>query len=223
MWKLSYKLTKQFKNADSKGPLKIAVTIKSRLEKFKIHIPLIQVICNPGLKPRHWEAMNAVLGIDITPNEDATTSLKDLLRNEKLLEKNLEALAEVSALASKEYALEQAMRKMSLDWESMAFTFVAYKDTNLFVLASFDDILALLEDHIVKTTTMKNSPFVAPFEKRVNDWLHELARMKSILDYWVKVQAAWMYLEPIFSSEDLCRQMPEEGKMFKVVHSNWLD
>lgn len=75
MWKLSYKLTKQFKSADTKGPLKIAVTIKSRLEKFKIHIPLIQVVCNPGLKTRHWDAMNTILGIKITP-EAETTSLK---------------------------------------------------------------------------------------------------------------------------------------------------
>lgn len=132
-------------------------------------------------------------------------------------------MSEVSTLASKEYALEQAMRKMSLDWESMSFSFVPYKDTPLFVLSSFDDILALLEDHIVKTTTMKNSPFVAPFEKEVNEWSHELARMKAILDYWVKVQAAWMYLHPIFGSEDLCRQMPHEGELFKEVHSNWLE
>lgn len=137
------------------------------------------------------------------------------------MNKNLEALSEISALASKEYALEQAMRKMSQDWASMSFTFVPYKDTPLFVLASFDDVLALLEDHIVKTTTMKNSPFVAPFEKEVNAWAFELSRMKSILDYWVKVQAAWMYLEPIFGSEDLCRQMPHEGELFKEVHSNW--
>lgn len=137
------------------------------------------------------------------------------------MNRNLEALSEISALASKEYALEQAMRKMSLDWASMSFTFVPYKDTSLFVLASFDDVLALLEDHIVKTTTMKNSPFVAPFEKEVNAWAFELSRMKSILDYWVKVQAAWMYLEPIFGSEDLCRQMPHEGELFKEVHSNW--
>lgn len=81
MWKLSYKLTKQFKGADSKGPLKIAVTIKNRLEKFKIHIPLIQVLCNPGLKSRHWDTMNSVLGVNITPDAE-TTSLKVILLNE---------------------------------------------------------------------------------------------------------------------------------------------
>lgn len=174
MWKLSYKLTKQFKTPDLKGPLKVAVTIKTRLEKFKINIPLIQVICNPGLKQRHWDQMNEIIDSDITPNEK--TCLKDILKYNKLIEKNLDKLSEISALASKEYALEQALKKMKHDWEMMNFSFIPYKDTNMSVLASFDDVQALLEDHIVKTATMKNSPFVAPFEKEVTEWGEELVR-----------------------------------------------
>jgi len=37
----------------------------------------------------------------------------------------------------------------------------------------------------------------------------------------VKVQAQWLYLDPIFSSEDIMQQMPEEGQMFQVVDSHW--
>ena len=64
----------------------------------------------------------------------------------------------------------QALTKMKSEWENMSFTFVPYKDTDLSILAAFDDIQVLLDDHIVKTTTMKNSPFIKAFEVEINEW-----------------------------------------------------
>ena len=46
--------------------------------------------------------------------------------------------------------------------------------------------------------------------------------MKAILDSWLKVQAAWLYLEPIFGSADIRQQIPTEGKMFEEVDAHWL-
>lgn len=58
MWKTAYRLTKLFNHPDYKGPLKAAASIKGKLEKFKINMPLINTLCNPGIKDRHWDIMN---------------------------------------------------------------------------------------------------------------------------------------------------------------------
>ena len=178
MWKLSYKLSKLFKTPDLSRPLRVALTIKSRLEKFKLNIPLLHIICNPGLKMRHWKSMNDVLGFEITPTDE--TSLKDILKNSSIIEKSIESLIEISSLATKEFALEQALKKMKNDWFAMQLSFVQYKDTNLMILSSFDEIQTLLDDHIIKTSTIKNSPFVAAFEKDVDTWTNQLVA-KNIL------------------------------------------
>jgi len=44
---------------------------------------------------------------------------------------------------------------------------------------------------------------------------------RDVIEEWVKVQRAWMYLEPIFSSDDIMRQLPTEGKRFANVDRTW--
>ncbi|XP_052058680.1 dynein axonemal heavy chain 3-like isoform X1 [Mytilus californianus] len=217
LWKTSYKLTKLFNTASTKGAFQASRSIKSSLEHFRINMPKINAICNPGIKQRHWDMMNEKVGFNMTPTEETTLEEELALG----LDKYVEQLQAISAQASKEYALEKALQKMKDDWESMLFAFVPYKDTGINIMSAPDEIQVLLDDHIVKTTTMKGSPFIAPFETEINEWDLKLHRIKDILDSWLKVQAAWLYLEPIFGSQDIRNQIPVEGKMFEEVDEHW--
>lgn len=53
MWRTMYKLTKQF--SDQAGPRRVADTVKNKVDKFKQHLPILNTICNPGIRDRHWE------------------------------------------------------------------------------------------------------------------------------------------------------------------------
>ena len=59
------------------------------------------------------------------------------------------------------------MQKMQEDWDEIIFNTTQYRDTGVSILAAVDEIQAVLDDQIVKTQTMRGSPFIKPFEKEI--------------------------------------------------------
>jgi len=199
--------------------LRVCTTIIDQLDNFKEHLPVISILCNPGIRDRHWEKMSNIFAKNLKP--DTGTTLKKVLQLG--LEPYMEQFEQVSAGASKEFSLEKALKKMQDDWEPVMFNTSKYKETGLTILSSVDDIQTILDDHIVKTQTMKGSPFIKPFEEEIKAWEARLLLIQAIIDVWLKVQANWLYLDPIFSSEDINQQMPEEGRLFSTVDRNYKD
>nr|KAJ3422321.1 Dynein heavy chain 7, axonemal [Polyrhizophydium stewartii] len=199
------------------APQNIAKAVKEKIDEFMMNIPIIHVLCNPGMRDRHWAKMSSIAGFEIRP--DGSASLRKMLKLN--LEQFLAPFQDVSDGAAKEYTLEKNMNKMFQEWEPLEFTLIAYRETGTFILASVDDAQQLLDDQIVKTQSMRGSPYIKPFEQQIKDWERKLLTTQEILDEWLKVQATWLYLEPIFSSEDIMSQMPEEGKKFKMVDHSW--
>jgi dynein heavy chain len=114
MWRALYKLEKGFENVPTSK--KIAARVKSKVEEFKEHLPLVQTLFNPGLRDRHWDQISEVVGYPLKPDEETCLS--------KIVDMNLESYIPkfegISEAASKEYSLEKAMEKMKTEWDPVS-------------------------------------------------------------------------------------------------------
>ncbi|KAG5180529.1 dynein heavy chain, N-terminal region 2-domain-containing protein [Tribonema minus] len=61
---------------------------------------------------------------------------------------------------------------------------------------------------------MRGSPYIRPIEAECRAWEMRLKYAQGLVDEWVACQRTWLYLEPIFSSEDIMRQLPTEAQRF---------
>ena len=198
----------------------VVMRTREEIEAFRKYVPLLNEVANPALQPRHWEKIFKVFDKGAYDPEAPPTA-SDLLEWGAL--DMLEQLETIGAQASKEYSLAQTLKKMTTEWEGQEFRCIPYKDTGTYVLGGSDDAQALLDDQIVKAQGMCASPFVKPFEADAKAWSATLNTLQDMLDNWLKCQQTWLYLEPIFSSEDIVKQMPEEGEKFRQVDNEWRD
>jgi len=215
MFRAGNKLTSLF--SEKHEPQAVAEQIKKELNGFKPHLPLLQVLCNKGMEDRHWETVREVL--DYQQFNAGQTVLETLTK--LAIDIDIVALQEIGERATKEFTISGMLSGMKAEWEPMELGLKDQADTFILMGDSVDETQTLLDDHIIKTQTIRGNPFAKFFMEEIVAWEAWLMSTQEIMEVWLKVQGAWMYLEPVFGSDDIVKQMPTEGKLFKTVNANW--
>jgi dynein heavy chain len=211
------KAAKYFNKADMKHQSTIANKIKAQVAEFLPEVPMIVTLRNPGMRDRHWQKIAEQLQVDILPIDNFTTE-QIISMN---LKDSLELIQKIGESAAKEYQIENALDKMEREWENMNLNIHNYRETGTGVLRGIDDINVVLDEQITMTQTIMFSAFKGPFEERIEEWNRKLCLVSDLLEVWVTVQRNWLYLQPIFESADINRQLPTEGKKFSTVDKGW--
>ena len=217
-FKVMFKMGKQFTLRDMPLCASNCESVRNELEDFKKYLPLVLALRSPGMRERHWTQIAEEIGIQIPHDDPEFTLAKALEMN---LHDHMEAIVKVCDVAGKEYGIETAMDKMYGEWDGADLQVMEYRETGTYVIKVEETITQMLDDHIVMAQAMSFSPYKKPFEEQITEWERTLAMVSEVLDEWITVQRSWMYLEPIFGSDDIMEQLPLEGKRFAAVDRSW--
>lgn len=218
----------QFHNAEEEKkpskPIKVCREMETEFNEFDKVLPVVQSLVSKGMQDRHWEKVNKECeeaGIELEWTSKAQYTLKEV--REKKMENIKDSLLEISDRANREYLNESMLNEMEKEWEPLNIQLKKWKETGTFVITgeTVDDLTAYLDDHIVKTQTMKGSTFAKEFAPRINIWEKNLLYIRDTLDVWLQVQAAWLYLQPIFLSPDIKRDLQNAGQKFNRIDRQW--
>lgn len=92
------------------------------------------------------------------------------------------------------------MKKLEIQTKS-------YPKANTYILEGVDESQQILDDNLNALLMMKSSPYIKPIINRLNMAEARIVLIQDTLENWIKTQRGWMYLEPIFSSEDIQQKM----------------
>ncbi len=105
--------------------------------------------------------------------------------------------------AEKKFSLAKKLKQMKEEMKAFTLTLFPYKGKT-FVLKAYDEVNARLDDQIVTTQAMLGSQFMkGKLRNETKVWEVKLNNMSELIEEISKCQKTWMYLEPIFASDDI--------------------
>ncbi len=87
---------------------------------------------------------------------------------------------------------------------------------------SSENLYQVIEDHVVKLTNMKSSPYYKQFDDKIDFWENNIAQITETLELLLAVQGKWSYLESIFrGQQDISKQLPSESSIFTKINTDF--
>ncbi|XP_041836448.1 dynein heavy chain 1, axonemal isoform X2 [Melanotaenia boesemani] len=213
--KMMNKCIKQF--SDMPDVQMVATVVLKKIEEFQPCVLLFQCLRDPMMRNRHWETFSEQIHKTVRPKGN----LKLTHYMELGLQNHVDDLTQLAKVARKEYAIEQALEKMEQEWSTVYFDLLPCKETKTYILKSPDEVFQMLDHHAVVIQSLSISPFKKPFENQVDTWERKLRMTRAVLEEWLMCQHFWLYLEPIFGSDDASQHLPVEVKNYQIMELQW--
>lgn len=197
----------------------VALQLKNMVADFTLNLELIKCLRSEAMKEEEFNEISKATPLEIKASDD-TYSLNTLIKKNALA--HMDQIRDIWERAERKLDLDKNLKKIKDEVHKKRLEVVKYTPTNSFVIQSYDGIMEYLDEQIALTQNMLSSPFMTGLlRKNCAIWSAKFGTIFEILEELKKCQRTWMYLEPIFSSEDIRLTLKREAEMFMEVDTKW--
>ena len=185
---------------DNHPLLDVIQKIMFRIDYLISHIPIIQHLCNPVLRNRHWAQISDVTNLPINQNEGLTWHWII----ESGIESKITEIASISRSANFEYTIEKALTDMIDQIRSLSVELT--KDKGHTRMKDTTHIFKVLSDHQVRIQELFVPPYIKPFMMKIKEYEFLANNLRQILNRTLDAQNAIDDLAPAMESQDIRTQ-----------------
>ncbi|KAM3963696.1 LOW QUALITY PROTEIN: dynein heavy chain 2, axonemal kl-2 [Aphomia sociella] len=194
-------------------------TTRVKVDAFRRTLPLIGDLKNPCMRERHWDRIKVLMGVEFDQNSED-------FKLELIMRLNFQAyaedIAEISNAATMELNIENGLKTIREVWKNTTYEMQHHKG-DMYKIKNVEEVMQFLEDHQVQLSSMKSTKYVEPFIKEVDYWEKSLGYIAECIEISLQVQRRYLYLENIFSGEDIRKQLPSEVQIFDGLTADWTE